>query len=358
MEKNNQHKLGSFRTAMQKKKEAFFSDFRHCIAINKRSLFFNLVKSMNYIKLNRVPKDEKNNLIWFLRNTGFYDHERGFVKGIKGKIRQKIEFITSPSINPYSKSTMIEMFDYLGQLHPKEDTGITLQIYYPTERLYNSLLDFFNKGYIPVNVSEVEFTWDFFTENVENFHWFLNHHIFKKYNRSIPVNIETTYYLQEARCGNRMRTYPKYNLQNGLNNKYPVRLEVVFNRNKINNLDIELDNLVEKINDFDFQKVFTFKEFDREKYINLTVERHRRLIKQKEKRDLSTRKLQLYRCTVDSWVSLIESDGEELEKLPIAKLSAKLKQADPKGYTYKFFKELTEFNNEIFPIINGGGFLL
>lgn len=344
-----EQKRSGFRERLQEQKDAITKDFKHRIHINKVTLFYNLVKSINYLKLNNFPHDKKNHLIQFIEDQNYYYVDSNFVNGIKGKKQQRLEY-RSNSFFTYAGPKKIEVFQYLDQVD--FDPQITIKIHYPTESLHNAFKKYFKDNYFPVNVSDVEITFDFFPEKYQDFRRLINQYLFKKYNRSKPQRVGKTIYLQERPKTVGIKTYNKHNLD-GLADVQPFRLETTLRRAKINKLNIEFDNLYEKIKEIDFQSYFLFKRFNREKYISIMVERYRRRLK--KKRDLNypaEKKLDLYQGTVEGH---LDSLFLEKENLTVAELYVKLKEKQPINI---FFDDYNELNEQFFPIINGGSFLL
>jgi hypothetical protein len=246
------------------------------------------------------------------------------------------------------------------------NTGVTTKMLYPTKNLINQLVAFFSTYNFMPNISEIEFTLDFYTEQIELLRQFLRLHRFTKYNRGEAFDYKDTTYAFKKKKGKRyskgLRIYPKDedNIEGA-----PVRSEVTVKRQIISREKLELHVLDEQLKKFDLQRFFDFRYFNAEEYKRKWTERARRARFTKDK-------LQNYRNTenwnvessmdlsqrhIESWLDSYLFDGDYGYK-PRSLDGIVRALKDSNEYSSDYIKKMDDLNEEFFNKLKGRSFLL
>jgi len=157
---------------------------------------------------------------------------------------------------------------FKGVLIPK----IKIKIHDPNKELLDLFHSYFKKFSISCKLSQVELTFDFYTENLEDFQDFLDNKLYLRYQKQKSFNIEDTFYTTNIRKATKgTRTYPK-----PFDNPEFVRMELLLNRKIIHRLGLSLP--LSNIDAIDLKKFFIFAYIDSKMLTNYYVKKNKQEI--------------------------------------------------------------------------------
>lgn len=159
--------------------------------------------------------------------------------------------------------------------------SLLIKIHDPNEEFLSLLDSFFKYHAIEVNVSLIEFTFDFKTDDPIELFDFLKSHLFLKNIRTKPYSqYSSTFYTNNIRQSSKgMRVYLK-TLKG--DDKQVVRLELVLKRSIIKRLGLEFP--LSNIDTVDLSKFFSFNFIDEERINKYLCWKHRKQIAEVEMR--------------------------------------------------------------------------
>ena len=350
-------------------------DFIDQITNNNTHILYKLVTSMNYIVLNYYPPaallDQYKN---FLEIRGFVNPdkpEEGKTSGhnlvLSYECKDTVAYDGEPlRLKLFCEPRPKERKTKSGKMQRyTPQTGITTKVWYPTKELYAVLLDFFSSNLMP-KISEIEFTFDFYTEQREALRNFFYDHRFTKYNRGKPFAVKDTIYSTKREKGKRvskgMKTYPKDAIYGS-----PVRMELTLKRTIIGpgNLNLELPTLDKQIQELDFSRFFDFRTLDVDGWQKKLTERDRRAHFKKSmlsnypkrKRWTVENSMGLHQAHINSMIDYYRNDGDKGYKpRSLEEINSKLKIT--KENRQGIISKLDKFNGKFFGNLKGRSFLL
>lgn len=341
-----------------------------------------LIKSINYIKINRIEPQKSSVLFTFINDLGF---KTLFDKKIDdnphySRIKR---FELDGNISEYKPSISV----FYNERSVVYELGCTICIYYPTQGIIDAFSNILPQITFPglkhCPISQIELTFDFYTSDNERIKAILNSHLIPKYNQSTPNYFEDTTYSKNTRTSKRSKSIKIY-VKKSLSG-CPVRFEITLGDRAIRKYDLNLINLNDVLSSLDLRELIYFKSFDSDKYRNLEFERVRR--KDKGHIALASTRKSKYKdllsgkdfasALINSWiddyllttqVQTKESNTLQIPGFDFAKyedscpesamgILNKLKKGGEKNPLY-CFKEDVELSSQFFTIINQGGFLL
>lgn len=246
-----------------------------------RTISFDLVTLLNYLKLNGLPAKKLDDYKSFLTQIGFVQYPMG--NDIEETRHYHVEGYKQENIVAYDGDPLrvtlfwdpvpVDRNTKNGTVKFTPNTGITTKIFYPIQSLLDQFYGFFNEPDF-ARISELEITFDFYTDDSELLVKFFRRYLFLKYNRNPPLLYKNTFYLIHTKKGKRyvktMKIYTKDTVAGS-----PVRMELTLHRPSIKDV-FDLANLKQQVSDFDFAKYFDFKFIDRGKFLERLTEQHRR----------------------------------------------------------------------------------
>ena len=154
-----------------------------------------------------------------------------------------------------------------------ESVPITvIKIHDPNKELLDLFHSYFNKFSIFYKLSQVELTFDFYTENLEDFQDFLDNKLYLRHQKQKSFNIGDTFYTTNIRTATKgTRTYLKPE-----DNPEFVRMELLLNRKVICRLGLSLP--LSNIDAIDLKKFFMFSYIDSKRLTNYYVKKNKQEI--------------------------------------------------------------------------------
>jgi hypothetical protein len=284
---------------------------------------YNIKTKIDYltISLRNTNKDVISNIL-----TAFEFRSISNKKLDKGPYRFKQSFKNSDNI-------VIELF-----YHPKAQYFPVMQmkIHDPNRELLDLLHSSFKDYSIPVNVSYVEMTFDFYTEEVIKLREYLKTHLFMTQQRSKSGRKRTTFYTNNLRKSVRgMRVYSRP----GWNH---ARMELVMKSQLLKRLNLTFP--LHSIDSLDLSRFFQFMVFDKERIHKYLCWCNRKQIMEAEKRRLGFGNL--IRQQIRSWLNcFMINDHGDYEY--IMKINEKLRSGRLSLPNHsRFLHTLDEFNTE------------
>ncbi len=241
---------------------------------------FSITKKLDVIQISTFRDDYTNLLYDFLKANGFKAvSDDKLSKGNYGMMRtyRSDDDIASLEIK-HSLRYCLKNRSYFPSL---------LIRIHDSHREILSLLDsFFKYHSIDVKVSEIELTYDFYTDYRHKLFEFLKSHLFLK-NVIVKPNSDytTTFYTHDSTddkgklASKKMKVYLK---ELELNGKRVVRMELTMKRNIIRKLG--LDFPLTNIDSVDLSKFFSFKVINEQKLTNYIYWKNKKLIDDVEKK--------------------------------------------------------------------------
>lgn len=349
------------------------------------SISAKLIKSINYIKLSHILSHMKPKIYTFIEDLGYKLIKTSKLSDRKAHNRVAVFESTNKSCD-YQKKILYYFNENRPDLFFKDnrlscEKDDIIQIYYPAKQeiaSFSNIISHITSSLCKnCPISQMELTFDFYTNNKELLKTFLEQNIIPKYNQSTPNIYEGTIYDKNTRKAKRSKSIKIY-----IKTEYPdspVRLEITLGDRGISNLGLNLENLDSVLNNLDFRKFISFKSFDAVKYKNLLVERIRRknnkkvLITASPHRNKLRQDLQS--TLVDSYIDYVLSGRKQTEELNKTRVAGfdfaqyeedvpesamgilhKLKKGEKKPHD--FFTENMEASDSFFTAINQGEFLL
>jgi len=176
--------------------------------------------------------------------------------------------------------------------------SLQLKMHDADQEVVNLLNQIFIKQEIKFNLSFVELTFDFFTEEVSKMQTFLEGFTFMKYARSKLQRNKTTYYLNNLRKSVRgMRIYFKKELN-------CVRMEVTLKSLLLKRLGLSLP--LSSVDSLDLTNFFLFKKIDLEPLRDFLIWSNKKLIENLKLKRSGYENLVI--CQIDSWINCIVYD--------------------------------------------------
>ena len=296
---------------------------------------FNMIKSIDKISINNIHPKNTQNIFNFLEDNGF--KMAALFKLKKGIYKKKRTYEIEKSPFP------VDIFYDIKEL--QWYNFLKLTIHDPDKQILTMFDSFFRDHYISPKVTEVELTFDLFTEDAVGLREWFNQHLFMKYNRmDFDSGYITTFYLGNIRetksKGIRVYLKPKKGQK-----KY-VRFELVLKRNVIRSLGLE--NTLSNIDSLDLNRFFDFKMLDENKIINHVLWKNRNQIARLEKRRKGSGSL-LERQIMENFI--YGSFRQEELKEKIKMLKGDVSQCN------RFLLSLDDFNAEFLKMASAQNFL-
>lgn len=242
------------------------------------------------------------------------------------------------------------------------DTGITAEVFYaskkicypslmltihdPDKELVNLLHQNFLKHKIHVNLSFVELTFDFFTEDRIRLREFLKSITFMNNARSKPGRKKTTYYLNNPRKSVRgMRIYTRPESKH-------VRMEVTLKSQLLKRLGLSFP--LDSIDSLDLTRFFSFKCVDQERLRKYLIWSNRKLIEKIDQKRPGFGSL--VECQIQSWINCIVMDAHGSQTYLMDQITEfKFGNAIP-TFT-RFLLPIDDFSEDFMKKVSGQKFL-
>lgn len=223
---------------------------------------------------------------------------------------------------------------------------LMIKIHDVNSRIIRTFHSFLKKSNIPVNLSQLELSFDFYSDNQEETKEFLHRHLFLRYPRSSSFSIKTTHYTNDLRKDTKgMRIYPKREL-------LCTRMELVLKSRILKRYGIKFP--LRKIDSLDLSHFFRFVDIDTEAV-------HRYLFKKTMKQitrfpERRKRFDGLADTHVRSYIDIITRNnyGEDDLMKKVRKLKRSLLKVPNH---YRFLYPLPDFNKEFFKQVSEQEFL-
>ncbi|MGO8761137.1 MAG: hypothetical protein ACLP2P_04020 [Desulfobaccales bacterium] len=153
-----------------------------------------------------------------------------------------------------------------------------IEIHDPSKEILHLFHSYFSKFSIFHKLSQVELTFDFYTENLEDFQEFLDNKLYLRYQKQKSFNIEDTFYTTDIRTATKgTRTYLKPE-----DNPEFVRMELVLSRRVIKRLGLSLP--LSNIDALNLKQFFIFAYIDSNMLTNYIVRKNKQEIKRVNQR--------------------------------------------------------------------------
>ena len=244
----------------------------------------------------------------------------------EGSYRFKQSFMNSDNI-------VIELF-----YHPKKQylPLMQMKIHDPNRELLELLHAIFRYHSIYFNLSDVEVTFDFYTDDVVKLREYLKQHLFLRYQRSNSFPYKTTFYTNNIRKGSKgMRVYSRQ----GWNH---ARMELVMKSQLLKRLNLTLP--LHSIDSLDLSRFFQFMMLDRDKLQRFLIRCNRKQIIEADQRRPGFGNL--LRQQINSYVNRVTSDDRGDDESLMKKVeNLRSKKFGIPNHS-RFFKPLDEFNVE------------
>ncbi len=225
---------------------------------------YSVEKKLDFITLS-VFSDQHEKVIYsFLEANGF--------KLISNHILLKGNYYIKRT---YKSDTDIASVEIKHGVKKRFYPSLLIKIHDANKEFLALLDSFFNYHRIKITVSEIEMTFDFFTDSPSELFHFLNSHLLLKNARTKPYSgYPTTLYANDTRKSTKgMRVYLK---KFEGEEKVRVRMELVLKRSIIRKLG--LDFPLSNIDSVDLSKFFSFKDINFKKMKEYLYWKHRKQI--------------------------------------------------------------------------------
>jgi hypothetical protein len=225
--------------------------------------------------------------------------------------------------------------------------SMLVKIHDPNIEFLNLLDSFLSSNNIHFNLSYLEMTFDFYTEEVIKLREFLKTHLFMKQQRSKSGHKGTTFYTNNLRKSVRgMRVYSRP----GWNH---ARMELVMKSPLLKRLNLTFP--LHSIDSLDLSRFFQFMVFDKERIHKYLCWRNRKKIMEAEKRRLGFGNL--IRQQIRSWLNCyMINDHGDYEY--IMKINEKLRSGRLSLPNHsRFLHPLDDFNMEFNRQVSSQSFL-
>ncbi|MFH1080485.1 MAG: hypothetical protein V1766_09540 [Pseudomonadota bacterium] len=299
---------------------------------------FSISKHIDFLSVNNIYPEYKNEIFDFLKDNGFQ-----IVSDLK------LENGNYVNKRTYRTETNVYFIDIFYDIKKLEGfPSLLIKIHDPDKQILSLFDSFFRDHEIVPKVSQVELTFDLFTNDIVRLYEFLQSHLFLKYSRAyLPIEYATTFYLGDLRLtkSKGMRVY----LRPTEGSKEYVRIELLLKRELIRRL--RLENTLSSVDSIDLQHFFDFRRLDDKAILDCITKKSKCHIERLEKRRKGSGGL-LKRLIRDIFNDFFSGQETLMEKVNALKLQKNLVPQHN-----QFLKPLDDFNDKFFQMVSAQNFL-